>query len=52
MEDDVTESTDSEDEYELFAINSSKKTKPFTAKLTENRYIWKLTRRCVANIDV
>ena len=33
MEDDVTESTDSEDEYELFAINSSKKTKPFTAKL-------------------
>ncbi len=26
MEDDVTESTDSEDEYELFAINSSKKT--------------------------
>ncbi len=33
MEDDVTESTDGEDEYELFAINSSKKTKPFTAKL-------------------
>ena len=26
MEDDVTESTNGEDEYELFAINSSKKT--------------------------
>ncbi len=37
MEDDVTESTDGEDEYELFANNSSKKTKPCIHSQAGNR---------------